>query len=192
MHLEEHTSEDILRPTENRFDRLVRRTEEILFAVIILSMIAIGLAPVVLRYAGMPGLSWTESLSQHMLLWITFLGAGVAIRERSSISIDAVPHLLSPHKRIILRAVTEIFSAIVCGVLIYFSILFVQDTFEYEGESIAFLNIKEWWLTLTLPCGFALLTLRLTIAAVEDIMKAIRMTVEKRAIIRNSSIKEDK
>ena len=192
MHLEEHTSDDILRPSENKFDRIVKRTEEVIFAVIIISMIAIGLAPIVLRYAGMPGLSWTESLSQHMLLWITFLGAGVAIRERSSISIDAVPHLLNPHKRIIFRAVTEIFSAMVCGILVYFSILFVQDTFEYEGESIAFLNFKEWWLTLTLPCGFALLTLRLIIATIEDLMKAVRMSIEKRAIIKDHSSEEAK
>lgn len=192
MNLEEHTNEDLLRPTENRFDKIVKRTEEVIFAVIILGMIGIGLAPIIMRYTGMSGITWTESLSQNMLLWITFLGAGTAIRERSSISIDAVPHLLSPHKRIILRAVTEIFSAIVCGVLAYFSISFVQDTFEFEKETIAFLNIKEWWLTAALPCGFALLTLRLIIAAIEDLMKAIRMSFEKKAIKKEQSNKENK
>ena len=182
MNLEQQSNEELLRPGENRFDRVVRRMEEVVFTLIIVIMIAIGLAPIILRYTGMPGITWTESLSQHMLLWITFLGAGTAIRERSSISIDAAPHLLSPRKRIFLRAITEIFSAIVCGVLVYFSISFVQDTFEFEKSTVAFLNIKEWWLTAALPCGFLLLSVRLIIAAIEDLMKATRMNFEKKVV----------
>ncbi len=190
MNLEQQNNANFLAPDENQFDRVVRRIEEILFTLIIVTMIAIGLAPIILRYTGMPGITWTESLSQHMLLWITFLGAGTAIRERSSISIDAAPHLLNPRKRIFLRAATEIFSAIACGVLVYFSIAFVQSTFEFEKETIAFLNIKEWWLTAALPCGFLLLCIRLIIAAIEDIMKASRMQVEK-SIIKKESKKEE-
>ncbi len=190
MNPEKQSNENLLKPGENKFDRIIRRIEEVLFTLIIVTMIAIGLAPIILRYTGMPGITWTESLSQHMLLWITFLGAGTAIRERSSISIDAAPHLLTPHKRIFLRAITEIFSAIVCGVLVYFSISFVQDTFEFEKKTVAFLNIKEWWLTAALPCGFLLLTIRLIIAAIEDIMKAIRMSFEKKILKKTTNQEE--
>jgi TRAP-type C4-dicarboxylate transport system permease small subunit len=180
MDIELYSDEELLRPGENRFDRVVRRIEEVLFTLIIITMIGIGLAPIVLRYAGMAGLTWTESLSQHMLLWITFLGAGTAIRERSSISIDAAPHLLSVRKRIFLRAFTELVSAVVCGVLVWVSILFVKDTWEFDRNTIAFLNIREWWLQGALPCGFLLLTLRLIIAVVEDLLKAFRMNFEKK------------
>ena len=179
MNLEKQSNEELLKPGENRFDRVVRRIEEILFTLVIVTMIAIGLAPIILRYLGMPGITWTESLSQQMLLWITFLGAGTAIRERTSISIDAAPHLVNVRKRIFLRAFTELASAIVCGVLVWVSILFVKDTLEFDRDVIAFLNIREWWLQSALPCGFLLLTLRLIIASVEDLMKAIRMNFEK-------------
>lgn len=159
---------DLLKPSDTKFDRIIRRVEEVAFTLIILTMIVIGIIPVFLRYTGMHGISWTESLSQNMVLWIAFLGAGTAIRERSSISIDAAPHLLSVPKRIFLRGITELISAVVCGVLAWVSIAFVKDAIEFDGDTIAFFNIKGWVLTLALPIGFVMLSLRLFIAAIED------------------------
>ena len=164
----------IMHAQENRFTHIVRKTEEIVYAVIIIAMILIGLLPVVLRYANMSGVTWTESLSQHMVLWITFLGAGTAIRERASISIDALPNLLSPRKRLFLRGVTEFVSFAFCALIAWVSISFVKDTLEYEGTTNAFLHVREWWLTCALPAGFALLALRLFAAAVEDFILVFR------------------
>ena len=174
MHLKHRDTDRLLLPRENRFDRIIKRIEEILFALIVITMIILGLTPIVLRYTGMMGISWTESLSQNMLLWVTFLGAGVAIRERSSISIDAAPHILNHRKRLALRGITEIVSALLCGILVWVSIEYVSDMLEYDSDSIAFLNIRAWHLALSLPIGFSLLAIRLFIAASEDIYHTFR------------------
>ena len=174
MPLKHHNTEQLLLPRENRFDRIVKRIEEVFFALLVITMIILGLTPIILRYTGMMGVSWTESLSQNMLLWVTFLGAGVAIRERSSISIDAAPHVLNHRKRLVVRGITEIVSTLLCGILIWVSIEYVRDILEYDGNSIAFLNVRAWHLALSLPIGFSLLTIRLFIAASEDIYNAFR------------------
>jgi TRAP-type C4-dicarboxylate transport system permease small subunit len=169
MSKENEINEQFLHPHDRKFNRYVKCIEEVAFTLIILTMIIIGLLPIALRYLGMMGITWTESLSQHMVLWIAFLGAGTAIRERTSISIDAAPHLLKVRKRLFLRGITEIVSSILCGILIWVSISYIKGKLEFESNTIAFLNIREWWLNIALPCGFLLLTIRLLIAAIEDI-----------------------
>ncbi len=166
--------EHLLYPRDGKFDRVVMRVEEVFFSIIIISMIIMGLIPIVMRYSGMPGISWSESLSRQMVLWITFLGAGTAIRARASISIDAAPHLFNIRTRLFLRGITEFISAVVCGILIWVSITYVNQYYEFESDTIAFLKIREWWLLLALPAGFLFLTLRLIIASFEDIYHSIR------------------
>ena len=176
----EDSTDVFLRAPDNRFARIVKRIEEILFSLIILSMIVIGLFPVVLRYAGMSGITWTEPMSQHMVLWIAFLGAGVAVRERSSISIDALPLILKPRKRLFLRGTTEFAGTVVCGILAWVSIALIKDTFEFDRDTTIFLNIPEWCLMIALPAGFGLLALRLTIAGIEDIYHSFRPAVPEK------------
>lgn len=168
--IEDNFPKRLYLPESGTFDRIVKRVEEIMFSVILIVMILIGLAPILMRYFGMMSFSWTESLSQHMVLWIALLGAGTAIRERTSISIDVIPHLLGPRKQIFLRAITELISAVICGILVWISFNYVRSILEFDRETVAFLKVPEWLLSTVMPFGFFLLTLRLLIAAIEDIV----------------------
>jgi TRAP-type C4-dicarboxylate transport system permease small subunit len=183
-----------LLPLENNFDRIVKKSEEIIFSVIIISMVVMGLLPVTLRFSyiifnwfgielapkilpllsKIGGVTWMESLSQYIVLWIAFLGAGTAVRQRASISIDAAPNLLNGRKRLLLRGITEFSSSILCGILIWVSIKYIEGQLEYEADTNAFLNIRQWWLNIALPLGFMLLTIRLLIASFEDIYRSIK------------------
>ena len=159
-----------------RLDRLVRRTEEILFTVIVLTMIAMGLIPVILRYFSTVGIVGTEPLTRHLVLWIALLGAGTAVRERSSISIDVVSQLVSTRTRLVIRGVTELISALVCGTLMWISVRYVRSTAGFETSTFALVAIREWWLTWALPIGFFLLTLRLLIASAQDALAGLKGT----------------
>jgi TRAP-type C4-dicarboxylate transport system permease small subunit len=170
--------EKILYPPPGRLGRIVRRSEEIIFAIIVIALIILGLIPMGLRLAGMGGMLWITPLTRYFVVVIALLGAGTAVRERSSISVDIISHLLSDCKRIFLRVVTEIISAIVCAIFIWVSIRFV---IEFEHDTIAFLHIPEWWLAMILPCGFFLLTLRLLIAAGEDFMIGLKLAKSGRS-----------
>lgn len=163
------------KPELSLFDRIIRRTEEVFFTTVLVFMIVLGLAPIIMRYSGAMGFSWTESMSQQMVLWIALIGASTAIRERSSISIDVIPHLLKPKGRLMLMGISELISGLICGILVWFSISFVRSMVEFDSETIAFLGIPEWWLVCAMPIGFFILTLRLLIAGIQDIIKAVKM-----------------
>lgn len=156
-------------------DQLVSRIEEIFYSAVLLVMIVIGLAPIIMRFSGKMGFTWTESLSQHMVLWIAMLGAGTAVRERSSISIDVIPHLLQTRGRLFIQGITELISSVICSIIVWVSFAFVGSVVKYDADTVAFLGIREWWLTCALPIGFTILTLRLIVAGIEDIVKAAKL-----------------
>ncbi len=161
-------------PEEGGFARFVRRAEEVVFTVIVALMIVFGILPVILRHAGLPGIPGTDVLNRHMLLWIALLGAGTAVRERSSVSIDLISHLVSPRRRLMLRGLTEFVAAIFTGVLVWVGTVFVRSQSQFDTGLLPLLSIPEWWLSLALPAGFLLLALRLVCAGVEDLSASLK------------------
>ena len=153
----------------------VRRVEEVTFSIFLVLMIVLGLLPIILRYFSSVGVQGTDVLSRHLLLWIALLGAGTAVRERSSISVDLISHLISPRKRLVIRGITEFASVAVCVIVLWASVAFVRSQAEFSNGKIAMLSIPEWWLSLVLPIGFSILTLRLLLAGVMDLMIAWKM-----------------
>ncbi len=160
---------------DGRIGRIVRRVEEVIFSVFLVLMIVLGLLPIILRYFSSVGVQGTDVLSRHLLLWIALLGAGTAVRERSSISVDLLSYMVSMRKRLVLRGITEFASVGVCAIVVWASIAFVRSQAEFSNGKLAILSIPEWWLSLVLPIGFSILTLRLFVAAVTDLAAAWKM-----------------
>jgi TRAP-type C4-dicarboxylate transport system permease small subunit len=158
-----------------RIGRVVRRSEEVIFSVFLVLMIVLGLMPIILRYFSSVGVQGTDTLSRHLLLWIALLGAGTAVRERSSISVDLISQMVSMRKRLVIRGITEFASVAVCVIVVWASVAFVRSQAEFSNGKIAMLSIPEWWLSLVLPIGFSILTLRLLLAAAMDLTAAWKM-----------------
>ena len=160
---------------DGRIGRIVRRVEEVIFSVFVVLMIVLGLLPIILRYFSSVGVQGTDVLSRYLLLWIALLGAGTAVRERSSISVDLLSHMVSMRKRLVIRGITELASAAICVIVVWASIAFVRSQAEFSTGKVAILSIPEWWLSLALPIGFSILILRLFAAAVTDLTAAWKM-----------------
>lgn len=173
------TEPDLEQVRESSLAAWVRRVEEVLFAVILLGMIVAGLIPIFSRRFLPVGLTWPDPFTRQMVLWVALLGAGAATQERSHIAVDAVTHFLPQRGRSVVQALTHLGSAVLCGAFACFSVAFVKDIAEFEGAKVAFLGMREWWLALILPISFALLTLRLGIAAAQDALNAARKPDEE-------------
>ena len=59
-------------------------------------MVALVFGNVVLRYGFNSGITVSEELSRWLLVWLTFLGAIVAVREHSHLGVDSLVRMLSP------------------------------------------------------------------------------------------------
>jgi TRAP-type C4-dicarboxylate transport system permease small subunit len=59
-------------------------------------MVVLVFGNVVLRYGFNSGIAFSEELSRWLMVWLTFLGAVVALRERGHLGVDSLILLLPP------------------------------------------------------------------------------------------------
>lgn len=72
------------------------RLLEWIVAAILAVMVILVFGNVVLRYAFNSGITVSEELSRWLFVWLTFLGAIIALRERSHLGTDMLVSRLSP------------------------------------------------------------------------------------------------
>lgn len=65
-------------------------------ALFLAVMVVLVFGNVVLRYGFNSGITFAEELSRWLMVWLTFLGAVVALRERGHLGVDTLILLLPP------------------------------------------------------------------------------------------------
>ena len=65
-------------------------------AICLAAMVVLVFGNVVLRYAFNSGIAMSEELSRWLLVWLTFLGAIVALRQHAHLGVDTLVRALPP------------------------------------------------------------------------------------------------
>ena len=66
------------------------RLAEVLLVLLLCAMVVMVFGNVVLRYGFNSGLDFSEELSRFFFIWITFLGAIIAMREKAHLGLDTL------------------------------------------------------------------------------------------------------
>ena len=72
----------------DRFERGLVLANRWLLIFLLLAMACIVFANVVLRYSTGDSIIWAEEVARHMMIWVAFLGAGLALRFGGHVAID--------------------------------------------------------------------------------------------------------
>jgi TRAP-type C4-dicarboxylate transport system permease small subunit len=142
---------------------LLHRVEDGILAVLLGAMILVAAAQIGLRNFFDWNLSWGDSLTRLLVLWVGLLGALAATRESRHISIDVLSHLFPPRGRAATQSIGSLFAAAVCGLVAWHAVRFVWD--ERSGGSTGLLGVPEWLLHAVVPLGFALIAVRYLLVA---------------------------
>jgi TRAP-type C4-dicarboxylate transport system permease small subunit len=146
--------------------RLLLRIEDALLVVLLSGMILLASAQILLRNLWDSGLIWADPLLRVLVLWLTMLGAMAATRERHHIQIDLLSRFLSARKQRVVRGLTDLFAALVCGLLAWHSGRFVW--FEFQDGGILFATLPAWVCESVMPLGFAVMSLRFLLQVGKD------------------------
>lgn len=96
-------------------------------------MVIMVFGNVVLRYAFNLGLTMSEELSRFLFIWLTFLGAIVAFRERGHLGVDMLVSRLSPTGKKICLIVSEL-------LMLWVTWLFLKGSWE---QTMINLDVKS-------------------------------------------------
>jgi TRAP-type C4-dicarboxylate transport system permease small subunit len=133
-----------------------------LLIVLLLAMACIVFANVVLRYTTGESLVWGEEISRQLMVWVTFLGAGMVLRFGGHVAVDSLHASAQPPLARAIRAVIVVGIGIFCLVMAYFSSLYVWAT---RFQTTAATEISISWIYLAMPVGFVLLFVHLLFIA---------------------------
>jgi TRAP-type C4-dicarboxylate transport system permease small subunit len=136
-----------------------------LFITVLVAMVALFFN-VVLRYGFSYSLAWSEELVREVILYTTFIGCSVAIKNRSTIRIDALVQLVP-----VLRYPLGIFSYLVnlafAVVMIYFGYLLCVLQVE-SNQTTLILQIPTVYLHAILPLMGVLMFIRVLMVMHDD------------------------
>ena len=146
-----------------RWDETLGRLEKFLVAAMLSAMILLAFLQILLRNAFSTGVSWADPLVRYLVLWVGFIGASLAGKEGKHITIEVFSRWFAGHTRRYLKAISNLISALICGLLTFAGWTFVQN--EAQMGSTVFLDIPVWILQVIIPVSFALMTLRFGFSA---------------------------
>jgi TRAP-type C4-dicarboxylate transport system permease small subunit len=92
---------------------------EAFLALCLLSMVVMVFGNVVLRYGFNSGITISEELSRFVFMWLTFVGAVVAMREGSHLGVDTLVSRLSRAGKKICLVISEVLMLFCCGVFFW-------------------------------------------------------------------------
>ncbi len=102
-----------------KLDKLATHIEEwTLFTIVIVALISL-FANVVLRYGFNYTLAWSEELVRIVIIYSTFVGASVAVKQRAMIRIDAVVQIF-PRLKSGLTFYTNLLMLLFGGIMVYY------------------------------------------------------------------------
>ncbi len=141
-----------------RLSQALARLEDLLLALLLTGMILLAAGQIFSRNLFSHGLLWGEPLLRLLVLWLAMLGAMAATRDGRHIHIDVLSRFLPPAMKHGAQRLTDIFSALVCGLLAWHAGRFVYD--EWQGGLEFFSGVPAWAAELIMPLGFGVMGLR--------------------------------
>jgi TRAP-type C4-dicarboxylate transport system permease small subunit len=136
-----------------------RNFERYVVAAILGALVALLASQVFMRYVLRSPFVWSEELARYLLIWCTFVGVSLAVREGRNISVDLLPTLMGP------RWERPFMICANLGALVFFVLMIVYSVplvtrIAAIGQTSPGLGIQMWTVYAAVPIGLGLAALR--------------------------------
>ena len=101
----------------NRFFDVTCKTIEYMIAACMAGMVVLVFGNVMLRYGFNSGITLSEELSRWLFVWMTFLGAIVALRKHEHLGTDMLIGRLGPKGKKICMGISQLLMMFICVLL---------------------------------------------------------------------------
>ena len=132
-----------------KLDRFLVRANQLVIGLMMLAMFVLVFVNVVGRYVFNTSFAKAEEVSTFLMIWVTYLGAGLALREGRHVAIDMFQDKLPFEARRALRIVLG------ANVLIFFAVL------AYLGVQMSIFGWHQETIATQIPTGIPYLAIPL-------------------------------
>lgn len=143
------------------------RAIEILLALCLFAMVVMVFGNVVLRYGFNSGITVSEELSRIFFVWLTFIGAIVAMRDGTHLGMTNMVEKLSRKGKLVCAAICQVIIIAMCALLVHgtaqqhdinqttlapvtgMSMIWVFGVTYLTGGAMVLLALRKLWRILT-------------------------------------------
>ena len=147
------------------FDRNGERWLLLIFYVMLVATMAVEvLRREIFSYSSI----WGEEIVRYSFIYLAWIGAAAAVKERAHIRIDVIMHYLGPKLKALLYVFGDLVMLGVAIIAVYWSFESVLVSAKF-GSVTDGLRISKVWFLMAVPLGFALMIWRLLQSLRRDI-----------------------
>ncbi len=150
---------------------LNERFEEIFLVILMIAATLLVAAQVVTRFVLKVPLPWSEEIARYMFLWLTWVGAAYATKERKHVRIDIVYEKLPEAGKKVCTAISTVIWIVFLAIMVYLSVRLTASVAS-GGQIAVGSGIPMWIPYASIPVGMALMLFRLIQNTVRDIKEA--------------------
>lgn len=144
---------------------------ETIGGVAVLLMTVIVLLQIVMRYVFNTPLTWTEEIARYIFVYITFLGAGLLVYERSHLFVEVIFNSLSGRVK---RSVQLCIDSIVLVFSVYLVVSSKSSMLFAFGSRSTATQIPMQYISMSVMIGAILMTIFALYNVVKDILQISR------------------
>ena len=139
------------------FDTWLLRINRWLLIAILAAMATMVFANVALRFLTDESILWVEEVSRYLMIWLTFLGAGLVLRHGGHIGIDTLQDLTPTHA----PKIRMLVFALMLGFFVFMVWIGLRYSMLTWNQLTPVMQIPVGIVYLAMPLGFALLIVHL-------------------------------
>jgi TRAP-type C4-dicarboxylate transport system permease small subunit len=147
--------------------RLLDRSLDLLLVAVLAAMALIVAANVFCRFVLNFSIYWGDEAAQALLVWLTFLGAAVAVRERAHYAFDSLSRFAGERQRHALAVVSRGLTILSLVGLLYWGL---QVTWQIRPWVMPAMGVSRAWVYAAGPAGCVFMLLY----AVRDLIGVLR------------------
>lgn len=138
------------------FEKALMASNRWALIVILAAMSIIIFVNVISRYIEGEALPWAEEVARHLMIWLTFLGAGPVLRYGGHLAVENLQDSLPKPLAIALRALVALLLLSFFIFMIWYGLLYVSRT---QYQTTAATQISFGYVYAAMPIGGLLLIL---------------------------------
>ena len=115
---------------------------------------------------------WGEEIVRYAFIYLAWIGAAAAVRERAHIRIDVIFNYISNRSKTLLYILGDLVMLAVAVLAVYWSWETVAVSWKFGSVSHG-LRISMVWFLIAVPIGFGLMIFRLLQSLIRDVADLI-------------------
>jgi len=157
-------------PLYSPLRRAIDAIDDVLMVIgclMLFALMFVVVGDVVLRYLFNAPLQWSyEVISSYLMPGLFFFAASHTLKAHAHVAVDIVHNYVSRQARYVLEALVSILAAPVFLFCAFVSARNTIDDLQTAATSTSGLALPSWTVSVMLPIGFGMLTLRLILNAI--------------------------